>query len=69
MSCQTLKEEIKNFKKIISSVTREAVAKALVNFPFPSEKRDELTETISTALLNNNAYLKAMLIYIRCEKN
>ena len=56
-------------KTFTNSVTREAVDEALVNFPFPSEKRVELTEAISTILLNNFAYLKAMLTYIRSVKH
>ena len=67
MSSQTLKEEIKDFKIFINSVTREAVDEALVSSPFPSEKRVELAEAISIILLNKYAYLKAMLTYTnRC---
>ena len=60
---------IKDLKIFINSVTREAVVKVLVNTPFPSEKRIELAKAISTILLNNYAYLKAVLTYIWCEKN
>ena len=69
MSSQTLKETVAELKNKIIAATSEGVEEALVNTPLPSEKCIELAEAISSELLKNYAFLKAVLSFIRCEKN